>query len=169
MFSYICGMPRFLKWLIFTVLCGAYLWLVFFLPQQTTLAAEQPEPKDATEVEIPEAPDMPEQSNESWETEVDSLSTEEEYSDEEMEAEPEPEQTEDPTSFAFYIVSGSYLKDGPAYKAAGDYQNSGIDAEVVFINPYYKVIVGKSQNMNEAKEQLAQLSAQGISAFIQRN
>ncbi len=168
-------MPKVLKWLIFIALCVIYIWAVFLWDRSSEASSSiAPDTAGAGfEVEFDSIDDS---QNELYTTEItDSFEqpnndfiTAEDYATEEPAAEYE-ESAQEPSSFSYYIVSGSYLEDSRARTAKKNLENKGVQAEVLLIDSYYKVIVGKFMHLSKAKSALSELNDKGIPAFIQRN
>lgn len=176
-------MPQFLKWLIFIALLAGYIWAVFFWERGNLITEpDLPDHSDSTTMNIETVNDEPEYTDytESYEDQTDSTIYESSYTEEtESNTEDAAEtivdevsaETVTPNSSDKYaIISGSYTNRAQADKALGQYLSKyGLNGEVVFYDPYYKVVLATAGSMADAKSELNKITELGVSAFIQKN
>ncbi len=165
-------MPSLFKWLLFIGLCGGYVWMVFFgftKTEELTVFEplnldEVPDPpenykpaeSDTTPAEWNSA-DYDSMSDEQWETPNEEPSATEEI-------QPGVPSSEKP----YALIYGSYLDEERAQTAV---EYLGFDCpscEVVFVDPYYKLVLQRSSSKEEAKELQRHYKELGASGFIQK-
>ena len=104
------------------------------------------------------------------ESEEDSMAVVDSFDLEELEAQEVPEVTPAPVQSSggnFLVIYGSYQDESRARTAIGQLPFDCFECEVLYIEPYYKVVVYRGQTRAEAQTQLNSLAEQGVNGFIQ--
>ncbi|MFY0643868.1 MAG: hypothetical protein JXR19_05325 [Bacteroidia bacterium] len=162
---------RLLKWLFFTILCAAYVWVVFFWmnKEQEVIAQELPTMEDVPAIETTETIDSFEQ--DVW---IDSGYADDGYDtteqfEETIAFEDEGQfETSGLSSRPYLVIYGSYLEADRAIKALGLLPFDCIECEIVYIDPYHKLVLSRSETLSDAKSMLADFQERGINGFIQK-
>lgn len=161
-------MSSFIKWLIFILLTAGYIYAVFFWNRSEAALTDQAELQQDETIQ-------PEEQSAVEYTEAEESSDTEQYEQVSESVDPLPEESpifQDPpvATSNYVIISGSYLQQSKADKALKDYTaNYGINGQVKYYEPYYKVVLGSAGTKTEAKALLQEISDKGITAFIQKD
>ena len=77
-------------------------------------------------------------------------------------------ETQEQTTLEYLVIYGSYMEEARASKAMELLPFECSECELLFIEPYHKLVLSKSATMSEAKNKLLEFQEKGINGFIQR-